>query len=240
MRPNSFRLMVLGAAGTLSLLAGSSAWAAPVTSFTSSPVTDAGAIADDPNLAGRILNLMNVNVGGNDWTNSFIRILLNTGNVYNATNAVGTESNPAAIKGFWGTAGFRNGPFDSFVNSKGDGTFLNPENASILGGVDAAGNPTAGGTETGLKNTNPNATLVAYQWFNLVPGETGTFSVARFTLSPNATGTFFGQTFDSASGGVGTPFSGNIVGGIMAVPEPTSLGLLGLAGVALLRRRRTA
>jgi hypothetical protein len=231
------------AAGLLSAGLGLSAFpaaAAPVTSFSVAPI-DPVAIADDPALANRILNLMNVNVGGNDWTNSLIRIQLTTGTVYNATNAVGTESQPAAVKPFWTTVGFRNGPYDSFVNSKGDGTFLGPGDASILGGVDALGNPTGPGTESGLKNANANTNLVQYQWFNLVGTDTGTFSVGRFALSNDAIGTFIGQTFDATSGGVGTPFQGTVVGGTMfLVPEPASIGLFGLAAVGLLRRRRTA
>ena len=238
MHRNRLNLLAAAVVGAGLTFSASDASAAPVTSFTTAPVTEAGAIQDDPALAGRVLNLMNVDVGGVDWTNSLIRIQLQTGTVYNATNAVGTESTPAGISAFWGTAGFRNGPFDSFVNSKGTGTI--PGDAVILGGVDALGAPTPVGTEIGLKNTNPNATLVAIQWGNTVGTDTGTFSVGRFTLSANATGTFFGQSFDASSGGVGTPFSGNIVAGQMIIPEPTALGLVGLAAAGFMRRRRTA
>jgi hypothetical protein len=237
MRRNPLDFTAAALVGAGLALSAFSAAAAPVTSFSTAPVTDVNAIGDDPQLAGRVLNLMNVNVGGNDWTNSSIRIQLASGTVYNATNAVGTVSTPAGISAFWTTPGFRNGPFDSFVNSKGTGTI--PGDATVLGGVDPAGAPTPVGTEVGLATAN--ATLVAIQWGNTVATDTGSFSVGRFTLSANATGTFFGQSFDSLSGGVGTPFNGTIAAGVMTlVPEPTSLGLLGLVAGGLLRRRRTA
>ena len=215
-----------------------SASGAPITSFSSLPVTDAGALTDDPNLAGKVENLMTVNVGNNDWTNSSIRINLTNGFVYNATNAVGTDSSPNAA--LWTLPTLRNGQFDTFVNSKGGGATpdANPLPATILGTLNPDG---SAGPPPALGLTTNNATLVSAQWGNTTNGETGTFSVGRFTLSATATGTFFGESFDSAGGGIGVPFSGVIAGGVMAlVPEPTSLGLFGLAAVALLRRRRTA
>src|SRR4051812_19186520 len=102
-------------AGVAAFGFGLSASAAPITSFNATPVSDSNALTDDPNLANTVQNVMSVNVGNNDWTNSSIRITLTAGSVYNATNAVGTESNP--VPAFWGTAGFRNGPYDTFVNS---------------------------------------------------------------------------------------------------------------------------
>src|SRR5688500_10621186 len=78
----------------------------PVTTFSSAPVTDANAILDDIALTGRVQNLMTVNVGTKDWTNSSIRIALTTGTVYNATNGVATEANPNSS--FWSFPGARN------------------------------------------------------------------------------------------------------------------------------------
>ena len=232
---------LIAAAGAAAVIAcGLSASAAPITSFSSLPVADAGAITDDPNLAGTVQNIMTVNVGNNDWTNSSIRISLTTGAAYNASNAVATESSP--VPAFWTTVGFRNGPYDTFVNSKGLGATpdTNPTAATILGTLNANG---TAGPPPALGLTGANPTLVSAQWGNTTNGETGTFSVGRFTLSSTATGTFFGESFDSSGGGVGSPFSGTIAGGVMTlttIPEPSSLGLLGLATVGLLRRRRTA
>lgn len=220
-----------------------SASAAPVTSFSTAPVADAGATVDDPALVGKILNLMNVDVGGNDWTNSAVRIQLATGQVYNATNLfagavpVGTDAQPNPA--LWTLAGARNGRYDTFVNSKGTGATPNdaPTAATLLGTLNADFSP---GPLPAIGLTTNGAQLVSVQWGNTVATDTGIFSVGRFTLSADATGTFIGQSLDSSSGGAPTNFSGIIVGGSMIIPEPTALGLLGLAAAGLLGRRRIA
>ena len=232
-------VVAVAAAGWLGVAR--SASAAPITGVSSSLVTDAGAITDDPTLAGRVQNLLNVTTsdgGAADWTNSYIRIALTAGSVYNATNAVGTESSPSAGSNFWDTPGFRNGPYDSFVNTKGSGTV--PGNADVIGGVDANGNATPGGTQAGLKNSDVDAKLVSVQWgLPSSKNDTGTFSIARFTLSGDAAGTFFGKSYDTTSNGVGAPFSGTITGGMMLIPEPAAPVLVGTAAaVGMIRRRR--
>jgi len=232
---NSLKWMLAGLVGTGIGLCALSASATPVTSFSILPVTDPGALTDDPQLVGRILNLMSVSVGGNDWTNSLIRIQLTAGTVYNATNAVGTESSPNAA--IWTIPTLRNGPYDSFVNSKGLGATpdANPQPATILGTVNPDGSP---GPAPAIGLSTNGAQLVSVQWGNTVGGETGDFSIARFTLSADAVGTFFGQSFDSSGAGQGVPFSGNIVGGVMTVPEPTAIALIGLVGFGAVTRRR--
>lgn len=218
-------LSTLIAAGSVAVFA-HAASAQVVTSMEALAVTT-DAKADDTTLNNRITNLMNVTLPtGQDWTNSEIKITLTAGSVYNATNAVGTESSPGAVQPFWGTAGFRNGPFDTFVNSK------NLALANVAGRHPSEGT----GTQRGLSGNN--APDVSVAWFNNVLGEDGTFSVGRFTLSTNATGSFFGASFGSNAPGVPVPFSGTISNGVMTIPEPGTAALLGVAAVGLLARRR--
>jgi hypothetical protein len=212
-----------------------------VTTFSSAPVTDANAIFDDINLTGRVQNIMSVSVGANDWTGSSIRITLDTGTVYNATNgAAATDSQPSP--GSWTSVGTRNGPYDTFVNSKGTGVpnpDTQPTMAFLLGSTNPDG---SSGPPPAVGLTTTGATLVSAQWGNIFATDTGTFSVGRFTLSTNATGTFIGSSVENATN-VPVAFSGTIAGGVMTItpiPEPACIGLLSLAALALSVRRRRA
>lgn len=213
---------------------------AVTTNFTQTTPT-AGAITDDSQLLGRVTNQMIVNVpAGQDWTNSKIRITLIAGTVYNATpnqdevpegeSGPGTESNPNSFA--FNAPGFRQSRFDSFVNSRN----LTP--ASILGTVNPDGTD---GPAPAIGLRQNNVQLVSVAWGNTTGGESGSFSVGQFTLSATANGTFFGQSFDTLNPGVGIPFSGNVVNGVMVIPEPASAGLLAVGiGALALRRRRVS
>lgn len=216
----------LGIAIVLTTL-GASAASAVETTFSSTTPT-AGAQTDaGTGLNGRVTNLLNVIVpGGFDWNSTSIRMTLTQGAVYNAAPPAGTDSAPSPP--LYTVTGFRNGEFDTFVNSK------NTTPATLLGTLNAdrtSGPPPA----TGL--TNDGATLVSAVWGNTANGEDGTFPVGRFTLSGDAVGSFFGFSGDSSQPGMLVPFSGTIANGTF-VPEPGSLGLLAVGGLSLLRRKR--
>ena len=74
-------------------------------------------------------------------------------------------------------------------------------------------------------------TSVMRSWFDDVDTGAGTFVGARMTLSDGATGPYSILLFDDANPGVATEMSG-------IIPEPMTLTLLGLGGLALIRRRR--
>ncbi len=102
--------------------------------------------------------------------------------------------------------------FDTYVGIIGDGT------AGIAGGAgDLGGGP-----------LSLNAPQISVSWFNTATDDTGPVRIAMITLTDDARG-----TWSMLSGGVIT--QGTLI--LPCIPEPTSLGLLGLGGLALLRRR---
>lgn len=215
----------LAAAALAALGAGHLARAASA-GFLQVPIT-AEAIVDDASLANRVTNDFRVTVPtGFDWSNSAIEIVLSAGGVYNAGNAAATESAPNSA--LWAIPTLRNGQFDSFVTTKNFGS------ATILGSFQNGADkpPPAEGL------TTADATAIRVSWGDTIGGEDGTFTVGRFTLSANATGTFSGRTFASDNAGVGVPFSGTIVNGVLAVPEPSTAAVTLLAGASGLLSRR--
>ena len=227
-----------GAAGVQSAEASSTfVRSAPVAGTTENGQTGLNAIIDDPQLANRVFNSLNVVVpAGQDWTNSEIRIVLTSGTAYNAVSNpdVDTESEPTPA--LFGAAGNRQGAFDTFVNSKAVSNRVRA--ATVLGKLNpdnTAGPPPA----LGLSGSNSNVVSVA--WGNTTGGEDGTFQIGQFTLSSDAVGQFFGRTFSTDQpGGAFHTFGGPIVAGVMT-PEPTGIAsLLVVGGGLLLRRRRKA
>jgi hypothetical protein len=225
-----------GAAGTYSAR-GSSTFVriAPVAVTDQHGVAGRDAVADDPNLANRIIHTLMVSVpAGFDWTNSEIRIQLSTGTIYNAVSNPDVDAEGDPTPALWTAPGSRQGAYDTFVNAK-PGTNGRVRSATLLGTLNADG---SAGSLPAIGLSGSNSTVASVAWGNTVGGEDGVFQIAQFTTSADATGTYFGHTYSTDQpGGAFHTFQG-LVGVI--IPEPCGLAGLLLCGVGLLRRRRTA
>ncbi len=146
--------------------------------------------------------------GPADWTSSALLVNLPTGTAYQ-TPAAGGDGAPAE---------FMIGlvpelEFDTYVGIIGDGSAGIPGNP---GGI----------------NPDPfsmDAPRINVSWANTSPYDFGPVRIGMITLSEDATG-------DWKLLSANVLYSGVVVNGAM-VPEPATLGLLGLGGLALLRRR---
>ena len=163
----------------------------------------------------------------NDWTQAQMIIDLSQGNFYNHNDGGNTTPNPTLIGYVPELA------FDTFVTAPG--SYPNTASGDTPSIAGEAAN--LGSSSSGAQFTD---TLVDVAWFDTINDGAGQFVVARVTVSDSASGTMqIGgyQLGDSTM----TSFPSTIENGVVTVtPEPTTMGLIGLGAMALLRRRRSA
>ncbi len=177
------------------------------------------------NLDGFVANDLTV-TSTTDWTAAAIVIDLSSGSIWNEPDDAGAvvyngttlgPNNPAFYPAL------PSSEFDSYLDSNGDGSSI-----AIAG---------AGGDAGGILQQFDTA-RIDISW-NSLGGDTndiGANALGRFTLSGDANGTLTLAVTEA-----GSPeaflFTISIVSGII-FPEPASLALMGLGGLAALRRRR--
>ncbi len=147
--------------------------------------------------------------GTQDWTSAAMVIDLTSGSAYQ-TDGAGADGPPSSfVIGLVPAV-----EFDTYVGIIDDGS------AGIAGGAgDLGGGP-----------LSMNAPQISVSWYNNSTDDTGIVKIGNVSLSTDAQG-----TWSILSAGV--TVSGIVGDGYMVIPEPASLGLLGIGGLALIRRR---
>ncbi len=184
-------------------------------------------IAPQNTIPGVVATGIVVDGEGVDWTGAVLKIDLNNGSVYNDPS-FDSDSQQQSLWAFVPAL-----KWDSYVGIPGDGS------GGIAGG---AGDFGGGPQNIGWTGTD----AVSVSWFNTNTTDIGPAVIGLISLTEDAAGTWQFLAVFADDSRVST--SGVIESGAMGLvegfelpppyPEPGTLALLGLSGLALLRRRR--
>ena len=179
----------------------------------------------DGTIPGYVVNDVSITFAG-EWTGVQLLTTPMIGGINQHAFGGETPPNDALI------AAFPNLAFDTFMAN--GGKTMDTDNGVLVVGASAN---LPGGTGSKKFNTHRIDVTWAPQT-GLHPTDLSDYFIGRFTLAEDANGSF--QILVAAEG-ISTVLEGTITNGVMAIneiPEPASLALLGLGGLAMLRRRR--
>jgi len=186
--------------------------AAGFTASSAMAATSVWSVDGTNTVAGVVANALTADGEGDDWTGAVLKVDLTAGSMYN-DGGFDSDGTQAALWGF--VAGLQ---WDSAVGIAADGS------AGIAGGAGDLG----GGAQVVADQA------VSITWFNTAVDNTAAVQIGNMSATQDAQGTW--ELITSFAGSQ-VRTNGVVENGAF-VPEPASLALMGLGGIAALRRRR--
>ncbi len=193
--------------------------AAGLITGSAAAATDAGWLVDGANtIPNTVANALIANGGGADWTAAVLVVDISNspGSVHN-----GVIDSMRPQDAFWGF--FPDLQWDTYVGTV-------PSNAP--GATDVG---PLGAGDLGSPVLSMAGQLISVTWGGTAQTETGATQIANITLTDDSQGVW--QLIVAFAHGDTVRTGGRVLNGEI-IPEPASLALVGLGGLAVLRRRR--
>jgi hypothetical protein len=200
-----------------------------------------GNVAFQASCDGCVVNQVVLNGGTTHFLSAVLQVVLTEGSMYNqAVFGTNNPPSPALVGVFGDLVG------DTWVGAVPGGDLSNSVNGSVIesSGVEIDLLPHSGGPEFG-------ATQLRASWFNTAEDDLAdNLVIGQITFSADAVGTYqLRVDIADAAGGnpnqiqigtAGSAYPGLIQNGSVVIPEPATMGLMLIAGLVAMGRKRAA